>query len=392
MLPKIFLGMFGPAVCVFVIVAILLGSWTWLAANLEIEDSDLLVRKNFRTMEKKTMKRFLAFLVTAIIIFYAAAASAQSKLPLRLLQTIPLPDLKAGDFDHFAVDLAGNRLFLTGEANNAVLVFDIRANKLIHTIPDVDEPHSLLYLPAAKQLWVVAGGDGTLKIFDSGTYALIESVKVTEGADSSAYDPAKHLFYIAAGGSDAKMAFSLINIVDTSTRKKVGDIKVDSANIEAMAIEKNGPRIFANVRDKSLVGVIDREKRTVTSTWPLGELHGNTPLTFDAANRRIFVVGRKPPSLVVLDSDSGKIIATLPTAEMTDDMAFDPAGKRIYVACNDFTVVYSQKDADHYEELGRVPTGFRAKTAILVPQLKRYYVAAPRHEKEMAGVKVYAVQ
>ncbi len=164
MLPKIFLGMFGPAVCVFVIVAILLGSWTWLAANLEIEDSDLLVRKNFRTMEKKTMKRFLTFLVSAFIIFFAVSASAQSKLPLRLLQTIPLPDLKAGDFDHFAVDLAGNRLFLTGEANNAVLVFDIRANKLIHTIPDVDEPHSLLYLPAAKQLWVVAGGDGTLKM------------------------------------------------------------------------------------------------------------------------------------------------------------------------------------------------------------------------------------
>src|SRR5229473_3488515 len=392
MLPKIFLGMFGPAVCVFVIVAILPGSWRWLAANLEIKDSDLLVRKNFRTMEKKTMKRFLAFLVSPFIIFFAVVACAQSKPPLKFLQTIPLPDLKAGDFDHFALDLAGNRLFLTGEANNAVLVLDIRTNKLIHTIADVDEPHSMLFLPAAKQLWVVAGGDGTVKIFDSGTYAPVETLKVTEGADSSAYDPAKHLFYIAAGGSDAKMAFSLINIVDTSTRKKVGDIKVESANIEAMAIEKNGPRIFANVRDKSLVGVIDREKRTVTSTCPLGELHGNTPLTFDAANRRIFVVGRKPPSLVVLDSDSGKIIATLPTAEMTDDMAFDPAGKRIYVACNDFAVVYSQKDADHYEELGRAPTGFRAKTAILVPQLKRYYVAAPRHEKEMAGVKVYAVQ
>jgi len=55
------------------------------------------------------MKRFLAFLVTAIVIFYAAAATAQSKPPLRLLQTISLPDLKAGDFDHFAVDLAGNR-------------------------------------------------------------------------------------------------------------------------------------------------------------------------------------------------------------------------------------------------------------------------------------------
>src|SRR6266853_1728314 len=297
------------------------------------------------------MKRFLAFFVTAIVIFYAAAAFAQSKPPLRLLQTIPLPDLKPGDFDHFAVDLAGNRLFLTAEANNAVVVLDMKANKLIHTIPDLEEPHSMLFLPAAKQL-----------------------------------------FYIAAGGSDAKLAYTLIGIVNTSTRKKIGDIKVDSANVEAMAIEKNGPRIFANVRDKSLVGVIDRQKRTVTSTWPLGELHGNTPLIFDEANRRIFIAGRKPPSLEVLDSDSGKIIATLPIAEMVDDMAFDSASKRIYVPCNDFTVVFQQKDADHYEELGRVPTGFRAKTAILVPQLKRYYVAAPGHEKVPAGVKVYEVQ
>ena len=338
------------------------------------------------------MKKFLAFLGAVFIIFFAGAASAQTKPPLRFVQDIPLPDLKAGDFDHFAVDLAGNRLFLTGEANNAVLVMDIRSNKLIHTITDVDEPHSMLFLPAAKQLWVVAGGDGTLKIFDSDTYAPIETVKLTEGADSSAYDPAKHLLYIAAGGSDAKLAYSLIEIVDTGTRKKVGDIKVDSTNIEALAIEKNGSRIFANIRDKSVVGVIDRGKKTVTSTWTLGDLHGNTPLIFDEANHRIFVAGRKPASLVVLDSDSGKIVATLPTAEMTDDMAFDPAGKRIYVVCSDFTVVYSQKDADHYEELARIPTGFRAKTALLVPQLKRYYVAAPRHENDPAAVKVYEVQ
>ena len=337
------------------------------------------------------MKRFLSFLGAAII-FFAGAASAQTKPPLRHLQDIPLPDLKEGDFDHFAVDLAGNRLFLTAEENSAVVVLDTKANKLIHTIPDLAAPHSMLFLPDAKQLWVISGDDGTAKIFDAGSYALTETVKLTEGADSSAYDPAKHLLYVAAGGSDAKMAFSLINIVDTSTRKKVGDIKVDSANIEALAIEKNGPRIFANVRDKSLVGVIDREKKTVTTTWTLGDLHGNTPLKFDEANHRIFVAGRKPPSMVVLDSDSGKIVATLPTAEMTDDMAFDPAGKRIYVACNEFTVVYSEKDADHYEELAKISTGFRAKTAILVPELKRFYVAAPRHGKDPASVKVYEVQ
>jgi YVTN family beta-propeller protein len=338
------------------------------------------------------MKRFLSFLVSAIMIFFAVAASAQTKPPLRLLQTIPLPDLKEGDFDHFVVDLEGNRLFATAEENNAVVVLDTKTNKLIHTIPDLMAPHSMLFLPAAKQLWVISGDDGTAKIFDTGTYALTETVKLTKGADASAYDPAKHLLYVTAGGSDAKMAYSLINIVDTNTRKKVGDIKVESTNLEAMAIEKNGPRLFVNIRDKGLVGVIDREKKTVISTWPLGDMHGNTPLIYDEANHRIFVAGRKPPTFSVLDSESGKIVASMPTAEMTDDMAFDPEGKRIYVVCSDFTAVYQQKDADHYEELARVPTGFRAKTAILVPRLKRYYVAAPRHEKEMAGVKVYEVQ
>src|SRR3979409_420034 len=129
------------------------------------------------------MRRFLAFLVSAIVIFFAITASAQTKPPLRLLQTIPLPDLKEGDFDHFAVDLAGNRMFLTAEANNAVVVLDLKTNKLIHTIPDLDEPQSILFLRAAKQLWVVAGG--AVKIFDSDSYAPIETVKLTDGADSS---------------------------------------------------------------------------------------------------------------------------------------------------------------------------------------------------------------
>jgi DNA-binding beta-propeller fold protein YncE len=363
-----------------------------LRMDVEIANVKVTSHKKPRLREKEQMKKFYGLFFTAIFVFFAASALAQSKAPLRALPSIPLPDIKAGDFDHFAVDVAGNRLFLTAEEMNSVLVMDLGANKLVHTIADIDEPHSLLFLPAAKQLWVVAGGDGTVKIFDTGTFKLIETVKVTEGADSSSYDAAKHLFYVASGGKDAKMAFSLINIIDTNTRKHVGDIKVDSTNLEAMSLEKDGSRIFVNIRDKSLVGVIDREKRTVKSTWPLGGLTGNTPISYDAANHRVFVAGRKPANLLVLDSESGKIIATLPIAQMTDDMAFDPASKRIYLACNDFAVVYQQKDADHYEEIGRIPTGFRAKTNILVPELKRYFVAAPRHENEIASVKVFEIQ
>lgn len=335
------------------------------------------------------MRKLVGLLLAVCVM--GIPAFAQKNPPLRYLQSIPMPDLKAGDFDHFAIDLAGNRLFLTGEANNVVEVFDLKTNKLAHTIPNVDEPHSMLYLPESKQLWVVCGGDGTVKIFNADTYAMADTIKLTEGADSSTYDAAKHLFYVVTGGEDAKLDYSLISIVDTTARKHLGDIKVDSGNIEALVLEKNGSKLFANVRDKNSVGVFDRDKKTQLATWPLGDLTGNTPMAYDDASHRLFVVGRKPAQLVVLNADSGKIVASLPTAEMVDDMAFDAQSKRIYVACGGFTVVYQERDADHYEELGRVTTGFRAKTALLAPQLKRLFVAAPRDKDKPAEVKIYEV-
>ena len=335
------------------------------------------------------MKKLMAFFLAVGL--WTIPAWAQKTPPLRYLQSIAMPDLKPGDFDHFAIDLAGNRLFLTAEENSVVEVFDLKTNKLMRTIRDVDTPHSMLYLPEAKQLWVVCGGDGKLKIFNAETFALAETIQLTEGADSSIYDAGKHLFYVVTGGDDAKLAYSLISIVDTSTHKHVGDIKVDSGNIEALALERNGAKLFANVRDKKSVGVFDREKKTELARWALGDLTGNTPMAFDEATRRLFVVGRKPANLVVLNADTGKMVATLPAAEMVDDMAFDAASKRIYVACGGFTVVYQERDADHYEELGRVATGFRAKTAFLAPQLKRFYVAAPRDKDKAAEVKIYEV-
>jgi DNA-binding beta-propeller fold protein YncE len=338
------------------------------------------------------MKKLCLLLIITLAMFSDRSLGANKDLPLRLLQTIPLPNLKSGDFDHFAVDFEHNRLFLTAEENNAVEVFDLRTNKRIHTIRDVDTPHSLLYLADSNQLLVINGGDGAVKFFDVTTYDVIATVNVSLGADSSVYEPARHLLYIACGGEDAKMDSSLISIIDTSTRKHVGDIKVDSTNIEGMAIELNGPRLFVNIRDRSLIGVVDRERRTVIATWPLGGVKGNTPIALDEANHRLFVAGRKPATFLVLDTDSGKIVSSLPTAEITDDMLFDSESKRIYIACSDFAVVYAQVDADHYKELGRAPTGFRGKTAILVSPLQRYYVAVPRHGNKLAGVRVYQVQ
>jgi len=90
------------------------------------------------------MKR-MRILGLALISALTVGAAAQNAMPLKLVATIPLPGLHDGDFDHFAPDPDGHRLFLTGEENEKVLVFDTEANKLVHTIEDVKAPHAILY-------------------------------------------------------------------------------------------------------------------------------------------------------------------------------------------------------------------------------------------------------
>jgi DNA-binding beta-propeller fold protein YncE len=313
--------------------------------------------------------------------------------PLKLLQAIPLPGLKDGDFDHFAVDLAGHRLFLTAEKNTAVEVFDLNTNKLIHTITGLDEPHSMLYRADLKKLFVIDGGAAEVRMYDATSYKYLGGIKLKDDCDSMAYDAATKYLYVVNGGRGAKEAYSLISIIDTTAAKKVADIRIETDSVEALALEKSGPRLFVNMTGLNSVGVFDREKHTQLATWSIAETaQHNVPLVLDEANHRLFLAASgKPEKFVVLDSDSGKVVASLPVSSMVDDMAFDPASKRIYTPGTDFVDVFQQKDADHYEQIGHVPGSFRAKTAILVPQLNRYFLAVPAHAGNQAEVRVFEV-
>jgi len=202
--------------------------------------------------KSKAIVFFTVFL--AIVI----GASAQDKPPLELAQTISLPDLHDGDFDHFLVDLAGNRLFSTAEENSKVLVFDLKTNKLIHTIADLKAPHSMAYRADLNKLFVADGDLGEVKIYDTKSYNPAGSIKVREGADSSSYDPSTKYMYVVNGGEDAHLPNSYISVVDTTSRKVIGEIKLDSGDVEAMALEKSGPRMFVDIRGNNTIEVFDR--------------------------------------------------------------------------------------------------------------------------------------
>src|SRR6202790_2143477 len=278
------------------------------------------------------MKRSFAILFVVLFLF-AGKSSGQESAPLKLVQTYKLPPDVKGNFDHFAIDLSGNRLFATPEAYKAVLVFDLKSGKLIHKITGIEKPHAILYRPDLKRLYITDGESGDLKIVDSDSYAIVSSVKLLEDADSIGYDPKTKYLYIDNGGGDVHQTYSMLSVVDTTAGKKLADIKIDGDTLEAMVLDNASPRIFLNNKAKSQVDVIDRDKRTLLTSWPITKSKTNVAMAYDAANHRLFI-GCRGGGIVVIDTDSGKEVAVLEITKGVDDIVFDPASKRLYASCN----------------------------------------------------------
>jgi DNA-binding beta-propeller fold protein YncE len=322
----------------------------------------------------------------------ADTPAAPADASLRLQGRTELPGY-TGDFDHFEVDLKGNRLFLAAEDHGTLEVFDLAAGKHLKTIEGFEVPHGILYLADKNRLIVTDSGAGMSKVLDATSYKIIDKIKLRPGADSMGYDDSSKRLYIATGGKDGNMADSFLSEIDPRTGKQYGDVKFDTNKIEAMAIEQNGNHLYLNVTGKNYMAVIDKKTHAVTATWPIKEAEQNAPVAFDEANRRLFVVTRKPGKLVILDAETGASITSFKAPERTDQVVFDNANHRIYVMGGEgYIGVFRQKDADHYEELARIPSASGAKTGLLVPELNRLYVAvSPGEGKTGAAVLQFAV-
>ena len=335
------------------------------------------------------MKKWLLMLGTVFIAFGVYGRS-QENGPLKLVQTIKLPADVKGHFDHFEIDLKNQRLFATPEEYKGVLVFDLKTGKLVHTIRGIEKSHAVLYREDLNRLYVTDGEAGDLKIFDATTYALVSSVKLLEDADSIGYDPNTKYLYIDNGGGDVHQTYSMLSVVDTTAGKKVTDIKIDGDTLEAMALEKSSPKIYVNNKAKGQVDVVDREKREVIASWPVTKCKGPVAIAFDEANHRLFVACRDG-NVAVLDTQSGKEVTSLSITNGVDDAGYDPASKRLYTAADGNVDVYEQTDPDNYKLLAKVPTGPVGRTAKLVPELNRYFVAVPQHGTKSAEVLVFEV-
>jgi DNA-binding beta-propeller fold protein YncE len=292
-----------------------------------------------------------------------------------------------GDFDHFAVDLEGRRLFLAAEDHGTLEVFNLDTGKHLRTVKGVETPHAVLYLAGSKRLVVSDSGAGGTKVFDATSYRRIATIALAPGADSMAYDTRGGAMYVVSGGKNGKLASSWVTSLDPRTGRKHAEARFDTDKVEAMAVEEKGKRLFVNVTGKNEIAVLDKVTLKQQQVWPVRAGEANAAMAFDEAGARLFVVTRKPYQLVVIDTHDGAAVATLPAPQRTNEAIWDAANRRVYLAGDDFIGIVQQRDRDHYEALAPVPTAKGAKTAILVPQLKRLFAAvSPGDGKTGAAV------
>jgi DNA-binding beta-propeller fold protein YncE len=270
-------------------------------------------------------KTFVALFLSLITISLRPAR-AQEQAPLKLEQTFQLPSTAKGHFDHLAVDLGRGRLFVTPEDFHAVLVLDLSSGKLLQRIEGVVKPHAVLFRVDSDELYVTDGGDGSLKIFDAATYHLKLRIPLLKDADSIGFDPTRNQLYVVSGGGDVGQKSSMFTEIDTRSKTKLAEMRIEGDTIEAMALAQNRPTIYIDNREKNRIDVIDRVHNKVVASWPLTLGKMNVAIALDEDHQRLFV-GCRSGQVVVFDAGTGKELQALAIPETTSSSsAMSPPG------------------------------------------------------------------
>lgn len=315
----------------------------------------------------------------------AATGRAADPAMLHQVQTIALKG-RPGALDHLAIDLRRGRLFVANKANNTMDVVDLNSGRLLRQIAGQQAIQGIAYAPDLDRIFVGLGGGGLFNIFDGNTYRILKTIRFKDDSDNVRYDLRTHLVYVAH-------AENSLAVVDGRTYALKADIKLPG-EAEGFQRELDSSMLYVAIPSPSQVTVIDTSKNEVVSSYPVQAAEAATAIAIDAAGHRLFVGCRKPGLLVVLDSRSGKQVATVPIPGEVDDLFYDPARHLIFASCGEGALVLiRQVDADHYEAAGRVETAKQAKTSLYVGETSRLYLAVPRQEgKPGPEVWVYQVR
>lgn len=292
-------------------------------------------------------------------------AGAAAPARYHIVKEIPLGG--EGGWDYLSVDPAARRLYVSHSTK--VTVIDLDTGKPVGDVQNLSGVHGIAVAHDLGRGFISNGRSSTVTIFDLKTLGTLGEVKVIgENPDAILYDPPSGQVFAFNGRS--KNA----TVLDAKTGKIVGTLEL-GGKPEFATTDLKG-RIFVNLEDLSEVAVIDAKTRTVKAHWPLKPCQEPSGMAIDRKHHRI-LSGCDNKLAAVVDTDSGRVVTTVPIGEGVDANAFDPATDLGFSSNGgDGTLtVIREETPDRFTVVENVPTRKGARTMALDEKTHTLYLA-----------------
>jgi DNA-binding beta-propeller fold protein YncE len=281
-----------------------------------------------------------------------------------------LAEIKAGGdggWDYLAVDSANHRLYVSHATK--VVVIDLDANTVVGEIAPAPGVHGIAVAPELARAFVSNGRENSASVVDLKTLQITGSVKTGENPDCILYEPAHKEVYTFNGRGKSATVFDAVT----------GDVRATiplPGKPEFAVLDVKAGRIYNNIEDTSEVVVIDTSTHAVVANWPIAPGEEASGLAIDLVNHRLFAVASNK-LLVALDSQSGKVLSTLPIGPGVDAAAYDPTTGLVFASSSDSTLTVAKADAAGKLSLVQtLATPPRSRTMTLDKESHRIYVSA----------------
>ena len=325
------------------------------------------------------MRLILAAFVAALLL-QPVVASAQAAL--KQIAAIPMPNV-AGRIDHLGFDAPRQRLFVAALGNDTVEVIDTAKSARLRSLTGFHEPQGIAVVSDLNLIAVANGGTGTLQLVDAATLQVGSPIAIGGDADNVRYDAAARQIFVAYQGG--------IAVVDPSSGVVVHRIRIEG-HPESFQLEAQGSRLYANVPGAAQIVVAQRESATVLTRWPTAACGANYPMALDEATRRLLVGCRRPASIALFDTGTGKLLGSIPAVGDTDDLFYDGARRRAYIIGGEGFIDVVARDGDALRRSARVATTGGARTGVWVAEQDRLYLAVPARGRQPAEIRVFSPQ
>jgi YVTN family beta-propeller protein len=269
-----------------------------------------------------------------------------------------------GGWDYPSVDPGAHLLYLSRATHVAVV--DTTTGKIAGDIADTPGVHGIALAPDIGRGFISAGKANQVKVFDLRTRGLVASIAVGSKPDAILYDPHSRRVVAFNGHSDSA------SVIDSATNKVVATIALGGG--PEFARSDGAGHVYVNLEDKNELAAIDMESLTVTARWALPGCDGPSGLALDLAHHLSFSVCSNA-KMAILDTQSGKGIATLPIGNGVDGAEFDPDSQNAFSSNGDGTVtVVHESDPEHFAVIQTLITAKGARTIALDPNSHRLYL------------------